>query len=281
MSRLKHLDWSTINKTELAKLPVYQLPATYRLQDDCGNGCAGDPPGFPTYFTRAVYTSQGNNPLTDYEYVIAGHGIGPVKWKNGETWEKRQEEAHALFLRLWNKPPLDHPRVQAWIRATFSHHRHCYQVPELRAQGKNWHDAMVIWPGGTLGKTPFGDLKKEEFEIGWAKEHQSFDKWKHEEQVKFLQDIQENNKRVARMCEAVAIPENHDGTIIVRRYYPEFNPTPELISAKFPKPGNWWETMSECPKPENCPGQYGSAHPANGSWCQMCGWHAEETKAAA
>jgi hypothetical protein len=284
--RTSNADWSTINLAELRKLPVYDVGAHgYRLQDGSGNGCAGDPPGFPTYYTRAVYTQQGNDPGAGYSMVIQhegiNYGIESIKWAKGDTWEKVSAKRETLMRRLWLPLPLEHPRTQAWIGATFAHHNHCYQVPELRAAGKSWSDAMLIWPGGTLGKTHFGTLKDVTFEIKWKTEREGFDKWKPEEQEKFIADIKAENDRIKRLCSEIATPENHDGTILVREYYPDFQPSAELIAAKFERPGNWWEVLASNPGPDKCPGQYNKAHPVNGSWCQFCGWHAQAESEAA
>jgi hypothetical protein len=277
-SRIASADWSTINLAQLRRLPVYTLPPTYQLQRDCGNGCAGDPPGFPTYFTRAVYTQHGNHPPRGYSYVITGpetggcRGIDPARWSG--NYEDHRAKHDALMLRLWNKLPLDHPRTVAWIHSTFSHHRHCYHVPGKEALSFHDDDRMLIWPGGTLGKTPFGELKSEKFDVEWAQKHEAFDKWTPEAQQQFRELIRTNNARITRECEAVAKPENATATGIIRRYYPEFQPTAELFSDELKSPSNWWETLAECPAPENCPGQYSMAHPTGTTWCQFCGWRA-------
>jgi hypothetical protein len=52
---LPTLDFSTINIDALQRLPSVTLPTTYRLQAGSGNGCFGDAPGFPTYFTRSPH----------------------------------------------------------------------------------------------------------------------------------------------------------------------------------------------------------------------------------
>lgn len=282
-SRINTADWSTINLAELAKLPVVELKAGYRLQDDSGNGCAGDPPGFPTYFTRCVYNSQGNDPGSGPAMVIAHGGklyeVQNAKWPAGKNWDQVKEEQHALMLRLWNRLPIDHPRTVAWIRATFAHHKHCYQVPELVKAGKHWSDAMLIWPCRHFADTPFGHFRWLEFEIEQAEKNRDFNRWTDAHKAAFIKEIEQSNAHIKAACEVVAVPDNHDGTIIIRRYYPEFQPTAELIAAEFNHPGNWWETLSTRPTADQCPGQYGHAHPVNGSWCQLCGWH-EDRKAA-
>ena len=51
------LDMSTIDQQRLEELPLYKPPPSYRL-GSMGNGCAGDPPGYPSYFTRCVLSNQ-------------------------------------------------------------------------------------------------------------------------------------------------------------------------------------------------------------------------------
>lgn len=276
--RLDTLDWSTINTERLRRLPHAELTHGDRLQDDCGNGCAGDPPGFPSYFTRCVYSLSGNGPNGKWSYTISQdgilYGVELKEWQG--SWDEHSQRRQALFLELWNRPALDHPRTVAWIQATYSYHRHCYHTTGW--DGKDWHGKthFLIWPGGCCGETPFGRIEKLEFEVDYSKKHKAFDKWRVEEQESFKLKILENNERIIRMCEAEATPDHHNATHIVRRYYPEFNPTPELIEAKFNHPGNWWETAASRPSPDQCPGQYKHAHPVNGSWCQWCGWQDSE-----
>ena len=273
MSRLITADWSTINIKALRKLPIYVLPDSYHLQDDMGNGCAGDPPGYPTYFTRSVYTRHGNGPRKGPQYVIRdGSTLRGIYY----DWSRETNIREDIMRKLWNPLPLEHVRTQAWIRATFAHHQHCYQVPALREAGKNWSDAMLTWPGGCLGKTPSGTLRDLKWEIKWATEHRDYDKWTADHKAAFASEIEMDNARIVTECKKVAIPDNHSGTIIVRQYYPEFTPTPELIAAEYESSGYWWEVMAAKPRPEKCPGQYGHAHPVNTTWCQMCGWRSAD-----
>jgi hypothetical protein len=205
--------------------------------------------------------------------VIVGPGSIGAREIEGRhrTWEQRDALMKSLYIPL----PITHPRVQAWIAGRFLHHKRCYQVPELRAAGKNWHDAMLIWPGGCLGRTPFGELRDETSEIKYALERQCYAKWTDEAKRDFSRAIADNNARVTEMCQKVAIPDNHGGTIIVREVYPDFQPTAELLEARFERPGDWWEVLTENPGPKHCPGIHGQPHPANGRWCQFCGWTAD------
>ena len=263
-SRIAIADWSTINKKRLALLPPLALPPTYHLDDDMGNGCAGDPPGYPTYFTRNVYTQYGNTPRRGARLVIGNRVV--------TQGDYNYEAVKKLLHRLWVPLPLDHPRTQAWILATFAHHRHCYHVPGTEALPHSDDRRMLIWPGGCLGKTPFGRLEDLASKIEWARQHESYDKWRAEEKNALEASIVMNNARITRECEAVAIPANATATGIIKRYYPEFEPTPDLFAEGLESPGYWWEVMAERPTPATCPGQYGQPHPVNTTWCQMCGY---------
>lgn len=264
------IDRSTINMHQLGMLPLYKKPPTYHIDPRMGNGCAGDPPGYPTYFTQCVYTQYGNSPHRGATLLLFGRVVDSI----GGTYEHLQ----ARLRRLWNPLPLEHPRTQAWIRSTFAYHRHCYHVPGK--EDLSWHDdqRFLVWPGGTLGKTPFGTIKDLEHEIKWAKEHEFYDKWTEESKLQFENAIVINNERIKKQCEAMAVPENATATILVRRYYPEFVPTPDLFAEDLERPSNWWERLPECPTPDRCPGEPWQKHPVNHSWCQVCGWHAEEKK---
>lgn len=218
------------------KLQGYQLPPTYHLSSP-GCGCAGEPPGHPRYFVRHVYTSHGNSPPYNR----------PQLEYRGQYFAKL-EEVDKLFKPL----PLEHERVQAWIADTFSHHRHCYQDPTVDG---SWSDKMLIYP--------VPDYRLEHLHD----DPRFSEKWRTAEKA---QTATANAEIEAHAAE-VATPDNHDATILVRRYYPQFTPTDELISNPTGKIGNWWST-GDRPKPEDCPGQYDQKHPVNGKWCQWCGW---------
>lgn len=108
---------TTINTAELEKLPKAVIAGTHHLSKNMGSGCLMDPPGYPTYYIRHVYTKQGNAPHRGPESVISDRVISVAEWKEGETWESRSAAHKALMRRLYNPLPVDHPRVQAWARA--------------------------------------------------------------------------------------------------------------------------------------------------------------------
>lgn len=265
------IDTSTVNMKRMALLPAYKKPPTYKISEHMGNGCAGDPPGYPTYFTRSIYTQSGNSPRQGTPQMLL---FGRVV-DNGKV---EYEEVKKLLRKMWKPLPLDHARTQAWIRATFIHHRHCYHVPGH--ENFSWHsdERMLIWPGGCLGQTPFGTLKDLDFEIKYAQQNSCYDKWTQEEKHAFMTQISEANVRIRKDCEAVAVPENAIATILVRRYYPDFVPTPDLFDNELTNPGSWWERLPRQPTPEECPGTDWAPHPCNKIWCQVCGWHAEAEK---
>jgi hypothetical protein len=125
---MRHWDYSTINLAVFRKLPLYQKPPTYRLQTDPGNGCHGDPPGYPSYFTQTVYTGSGNTVRRgSVEMVLAVDGDMRALWTNPRSydydrWTRMQK---TLLRRLWKPLPVDHPRTLQWMRDLYTHFKGC------------------------------------------------------------------------------------------------------------------------------------------------------------
>ena len=269
-----NIDTTTIDMKRLALLPAYVKPPTYRIDSHMGNGCAGDPPGYPTYFTQSVYTGSGNSPRPRSPcLVLFGHVVD-----DGRT---AYEDVKATLHKLWLPLPLQHPRTQAWIRDRFSYLRHCYHVPGR--EHLPFHDKArsLIWPGGCLGETPFGTLQDLEFETKQAVANRCYEKWTRDAKEAFIKQILEGNIRIKAECEAVAVPDNAVATILVRRFYPDFVPGPELFEEGLQSPGTWWERLPRQPSPEECPGESWHKHPCNTTWCQVCGWREPEKKKGA
>lgn len=257
------MDYSTLNLTRLRRLKTYVLPATYRLQQGSGNACAGDPPGFPTYFTRSVYTQYGNSPPHGRpQTVIVFEGVNYVvddgKWNSWEEFEGKREK---LFLELWNPLPLDHERTRLWILGTYKHHNHCYN---------GFRDDTVIYPVPSYKQKSYRDDPK----------------WKEEYVQAHRNEVDAFNAQLEEQTRALAIPENHNAVRIIRKFYPDYQPELDLIADPGEKGvGQWWETEAVQPTPEQCTATQrhqgsGWHHPINGSWCQWCGWHAEESEVA-
>lgn len=236
-------DLSTINLNELRKLPKLKLPATYSLQHDPGNGCLLEPPGHPKYYTQSVYNASGNRPAKGPQMVILGHVL--------ETASDKPEAMEARIKKLWKPLPIDHPRTVAWKNALYAYMNHCYY-------DQNHPEKTLIYP------VPYYNLKKFSDDIRFSEE------WRQKEKA----SIEQANKEIISYAEKIAVPENHQAVRSIRDHYPDYKPELDLIKNPPESSGNWWERLSEKPKPENCPGQYGMKHPVNGSWCQMCGWHA-------
>jgi len=260
----KH-DLSTLNAAVLATLPLLgELPRGFRLQRHPGNGCAGDAPGFPTYFTRSVYSPNGNEPQRGPIMVIdAGDSTHRIiatadEWGEGETWETIGARRKALMLRLYTPLPFDHPRVQAWIAATHQHLQHCYVDEAAAAEplecGK---PATIIFP------VPYYKLRT------FHDDPRFSDEWRTKERAAI--DQHNADKRAAYT--AVATLDNHRAVRAIREIYPEYAPTAESIAAleAGPRPGDWWQRFATRPTPAECtpPGWFGEHRKTD--WCQFCG----------
>jgi len=283
MTDLVTIDWSTINLAALRKLPAYTLPPSYRLQEGMGNGCAGDPPGYPTYFTRSVYTRHGNSPRKGPELVICYPGEGLRVVAHSEDWEKANRKAkadgreyatwddvyalqQARLHRLWNPLPLEHPRVQAWIADRIRHFKGC-RVDPRKSKG----DRVVIKP--VWSATDYieiarllGEEISEEFEYHvdglWGKGQP--ETWPEADRLAWSE------------ITALVLAGTDAATFFIREYYLDYMPTDPAPAHT----GNWYERLAERPTPETCPGETpgwgnrsSALHPVNGNSCQVCGWN--------
>ena len=262
------MDYSTIDLDALRKLPTYRLPPSYHLQDSPGNGCFGDhPPGYPTYFTRSVYTRSGNNPGRGPQMVIEHEGTLYVvqhhdDWKRGKDWDGVREIWDRRLRKLWRPLPLGHERVRLWVEDAYRHHAHCY-VDDARPAGDS--DRTVIWPVPSYKLEHFHD------------DPRFSDEWRAREQAR----VADANREIALYAKKVCVPENHAAYRRVHRFYPEHVPDLDLIAHPPDRHGGqWWETEAERPTPETCspraPASWGARHPMNESWCQWCGWRGEK-----
>lgn len=254
-------DTSTINFNKLRTLPVFKCPPTYHLQSNPGNGCYLDPPGYPTYFTRTVFTRFGNTPGRGPETILFWRVVADNRdWKKGDTWDSVYERRKNLMRALYLPLPVNHPRVIAWIKHLFEYFRNCYQHP---TETENGQPKTVIFP------TPAYRLKS------FIDDRRFSDEWRAAEKEK----IRIENAEIIQADEQIAVPKNHKGVIHVRRIYPDWEPSPTLFTPTWDREGNWYERFSRRPEPHECPGEPGiGPHPVNGSWCQVCGWDVRKEK---
>ena len=271
-------DTSTLNQAALAKLRPYIPPPTYRVDRHLGAGCAGDPPGFPTYYLRSVYTQHGNSPAKGPGYVIQDDA-GILRRFPEHGWQGTRDEAasrwDALLRAFWLPLPYAHPRVRAWIVSTYQHHRHCYRDLDGIEPPEYGRPALLIYPVPSYKLRHFTD------------DPRFSDEWRTKERAAVDQANAELRAKYDRAC----CPETHSAFLIVREYYPEHTPDLTLIAdpSREARLGNWWETEDQPPTPETCTAgavagrklyrgvsgpPNGGRHPLNGTWCQWCGWQA-------
>ena len=239
------MDYSTIDLSLLRSLEVYQVPPGYYLQKGSGNGCAGDPPGCPTYFTRSIYTSSGNNPShSSPQVVITFEGVHYV------VCDKRGYDHHKeLLSKLYAPLPIDHVRTRLWILGTYKHQHHCYN---------GWGDDMVIYPVPDWQKKTYKD------------DH----RWHEQYRQAAKAEVAAFNQQLEDKCKALADPTNHNAVRLIRGYYPSYEPELGLIhSVPSKHVGQWWETEAMQPSEEDCAStqRWGNKHPFNSTWCQWCG----------
>jgi hypothetical protein len=260
-------DLSTINATKLAKLPPLALPPTHKLQRGLGTFCAGDPPGFPSYFLRHIYNARGDTPESPQSAVL--ELLGHV-FAFGSDESLSSEAIQSKLRRLWVPLPFDHPRVQAWVASTFAHFRSCYVDAERPEYGR---------PGTLIYPLPDYALRHTPQDPRWSEEAK---------RAQAEADAAVNRAEEER-ARRIAIPENHRAVVAIREFYPDFTPGTVEVQAEGGKVrlpitdprvpwdwraygGLWWETEAERPTPATCkPRSTPSRHPDEG-WCQWCGY---------
>lgn len=257
---------STINQEQLEKLTPYEKPPTDQLQQKSGNGCFLDPPGFPSYYTQSVYTQYGNSPRKGVEMVIFGRALyHSSDWDGVKDWDQLHENRQRRLKRLWVPLPPHHPRTKAWMGALFQHFRHCYKSATELEYNK---PKTVVYP------VPSYELKTYRDDPRFSDEYRNAAR----------AEVEQYNHDLTARRKAEATIDNHLAVITIRRYYPDYMPSPEteaaLLAGQIPdgytERGNWWETEDQKPTPETCRPRSVGVHPINGKWCQWCGWQAEE-----
>lgn len=237
------MDYSTIDLDLLRSLPVLGPGKT--LQEGSGNGCSGDAPGYPTYFTRCVYDHRGDEPRHGARKVITFDGVDYVVEHAAHSFDQYA----ALLRRLWLPLPLSHERCQHWLLSTYRHFRHCYT-----------DDKIVIYPVQQ-----------------WQKRHYTHDpRWKDEFIDRHKAEVDAHNRELEEKLAAIARPETHTAVVQIRKFYPEHEPNLAWIDRPpEPSAGLWWETEAQQPSEEDCARvqRWCNRHPMASTYCQFCGRH--------
>ena len=144
-------DFSTLNLAELRKLPMFELPGGWSRQRHPGGGCFTDPPGFPTYYTRSIYTGRGDEPRSGPDTIIEDPETGAMHAL--PRYEGRGEELRALMAKLYVRLPFEHPRVQAWVSYLFGYFRNCYEDPAV-PMAERAHAARLLIPKAGAPRPP-------------------------------------------------------------------------------------------------------------------------------
>lgn len=264
------IDYSTIDIDRLKKYQTYILPMTYRLQRGMGNGCFLDPPGYPTYFTRHVYTQHGNDPWRGPQMVITynsrhyvvdslpDHNRCEVK-----SWDRRHKSFQNRMRKLWLPLPIGHPRTQAWISYCSGYFKNCYEDPRKDENKRKYAGEVKIGPWSTkevievaplLGlEVPIVLLGREDYEL-------------------FYTDM----KLALPLADLGAAVENltYRPLTYIRQWYPEYDPWLHGREPGYGTVGDWWEIWDHRPSPDECPGKDWAKH-GQYDYCQFCGWRRE------
>lgn len=239
------MDLSTINMPLLKSWGRYYGPTP---DDHLGSGCAGDAPGYPSYFLQ---TADGMCQVIKADdsnfYVVLSPDMDE---------ENRKENLRNLWLPLH----YNHPRTRMWVFDTYKNHHNCYN---------GFGDGMIIYPVPNWQLVTKG----------------AFDRYKDDatksEAVKTVERLRVRQKKVSieKECASIATPENHNAVRVIRKFYPKHQPDIGLINKSFSDklvpvlPELWWETEAERPSEENCAKsqRWHNQHPFGSTHCQWCG----------
>lgn len=203
-NRDKYLDYSTIDLEVLRSLPVYKRAPTYRIDNSPGAACYGDPPGYPTYFLRYVWTPYGNHPRGGAVLVISDpERIGaygePVQYAVVKGYDDYLNDwtKKPIFRKLWKPVPMDSLRFKLWERGRYIHFSSCI------------HDESV---GKINGYARCGvDFRVSVFAV---REYETYANYEGNEQTALV--------RKKLYCDAKQHLQNHAAVYDIREFYPEY-----------------------------------------------------------
>jgi len=237
------------------------VPPGYSLSEGMGSGCFLDPPGYPSYFLRYLYTPRGNNPRWGPQVYILDPEGTPRIIKNPSV----------LYRRLYLPLPENHPRMRLWLAAVYTHMARGYINPTGKFAPS--HGKIMFW-----GLEPFS-----------PKHFQDDPRFSDDYRSMESQAVTQFNQKLSQEWDRIALPENHAAVQHVRQYFPHHKPEVEWIEdpSTCPRGANWWEVFGSVPiNVDECSAQlhiqHGSSypnrwsHPVNVTWCQQCGWRDEQ-----
>lgn len=245
------LDTTTIDMEKLARrCREYTLPPTYRLQQaPGGNGCYLDPPGYPTYFTRRVYTQHGSSPARGPGMLLFGRAVPEYTGDGEAQW--------ALWRAIYRPLPIDHPRVVEWMGNLLRQKANCYQIPkELSRSGR---DTMMVWP------LPGYELKK------FVDDPRFSDEWRASARA----EVETWNMERIEQLRPYSGVGHHRAVLAIREVYPDFSDeaAEKMIAAGSKLLSSWWERHDVPPLPGQCPGDREVSRTHKDEHCQFCGGH--------
>lgn len=250
------MDFSTLNLDVLHSLPSWECPGgKWSVARNAGAGCYGDPPGYPSYFLRAVYRNGNtSNRDSDPVYVIEDDaGVYRLVLRVRDTGKSQW---HDVLRRLWNPLALNHERSRLWIRHSYRRLRHCYRDDAGSATDPADKGKMIF-------PVPFYKLRS------FVDDPRFSDAWRTAEQA----TIAAYNEDVIARATKVARPENHCAVRAIQEFYPDYQPELELIESPDDHlMGYWWETEAHRPSVADCKPRNGiGAQNHAEQWCQWCG----------
>lgn len=208
------IDYSTIDLTFLRRLPEHKKPPTYKY-GSMGQCCYLDAPGYPSYFVQHVYTGYGNDPSQGARLVI--HDPETKKYHIVQTqndirrdWKKSEAGLQRIYRKLWKPLPLEHERVQAWIRHVYAYQTHCYATP-----WKNGKLETIVFPPSKIYLN---------------------------EPILFAEELAMASRAVAA---GLITPENYLPVVTIREFYPDHAPNKSYMEHTPEHEGeHWWETSN-------------------------------------
>ncbi len=197
-----------------------------------------DPPGFPSYFVQSIFTPCGNHPNNPAEPVTVLDVPGAST--RVVRYNVYCKEEGKRYQELLNR---------LYRKLPFDHPRVQAWVRQLHAYFRDcWLDPAV-------------EEKKR----------------RHVAELAIIPSLDKALDAGYTLLQYRAVDD-------VRRWYPEYEGDEALI--RNPPPwgrggdGDWWETEAVQPTPETCRPRYSwrKVHPTSQTWCQWCGWVADESE---